>query len=50
MNSGRQLVGGFSIPVGFLAGGEGNNYDELKWKVHDLQSKHRLFSKIGVSG
>ena len=46
---GRPLAGGFSIPVGFLAGGDGKDYDELKWKVHDLQIKHRFFSKIGVA-
>ena len=46
---GRPLAGGFSIPVGFLAGGDGKDYDELKWKVYDLQIKHRFFSKIGVA-
>lgn len=46
---GKQEAGGFSIPVGFLAGTYGNEYEELKWKMFDLQVKQKIFTKIGVS-
>jgi nanoRNase/pAp phosphatase (c-di-AMP/oligoRNAs hydrolase) len=46
---GKQEAGGFAIPVGFLAGTYGNEYEELKWKMFDLQVKQKIFTKIGVS-
>ncbi|MDY0094802.1 MAG: bifunctional oligoribonuclease/PAP phosphatase NrnA [Candidatus Vecturithrix sp.] len=46
---GKQEAAGFSVPVGFLAGTYGNEYEELKWKMFDLQVKQKIFTKIGVS-
>jgi len=46
---GKQEAGGFAIPVGFLAGTYGNEYEELKWKMFDVQVKQKIFTKIGVS-
>jgi nanoRNase/pAp phosphatase (c-di-AMP/oligoRNAs hydrolase) len=45
---GKLSAGGFEIPVGFLSGGEVDDYQEIKWKVYDNQIKQKLFSKIGV--
>ena len=45
---GKQEAGGFTVPVGFLAGTYGNEYEELKWKMFDLQVKQKIFTKIGV--
>ncbi|GAK61340.1 phosphoesterase RecJ domain protein [Candidatus Vecturithrix granuli] len=46
---GKQEAAGFAVPVGFLAGTYGNEYEELKWKMFDLQVKQKIFTKIGVS-
>ncbi len=46
---GKQEAGGFSVSIGFLAGTYGNEYEELKWKMYDLQVKQKIFTKIGVS-
>ena len=46
---GKQEAGGFAIPVGFLAGTYGNDYEDLKWKMFDLQVKQKIFNKIGVA-
>lgn len=46
---GKQEAGGFAVSVGFLAGTYGNEYEELKWKMFDLQVKQKIFNKIGVS-
>ena len=46
---GKQEAGGFSIPVGFLTGTYGNEFEELKWKIFDQQVKQKIFTKIGVS-
>ncbi len=46
---GKQEAGGFTIPVGFLTGTYGNEYEELKWKIFDQQVKQKIFTKIGVS-
>lgn len=46
---GKQEAGGFAIPVGFLTGTYGNEYEELKWKIFDQQVKQKIFTKIGVS-
>ena len=45
---GKHQAGGFSIPVGFLAGEACEEYSKLKWKVFDSQVKVKIFSKIGV--
>jgi len=45
---GKQEAGGFAVPVGFLTGTYGNEYEELKWKMFDLQVKQKIFTKIGV--
>ncbi len=46
---GKAEAGGFEIPIGFLAGGQDNEYQNLKWQVYDTQIKQRLFAKIGVN-
>jgi nanoRNase/pAp phosphatase (c-di-AMP/oligoRNAs hydrolase) len=46
---GRQEAGGFEIPIGFLSGSSGKEYDALKWQVYDLQVKQKLFNKIGIT-
>jgi nanoRNase/pAp phosphatase (c-di-AMP/oligoRNAs hydrolase) len=45
---GKVSAGGFKIPLGFLAGGEGEQYREHKWRVFDEQIKQKLFTKIGI--
>lgn len=45
---GRLSAGGFEIPVGFLAGGQGDDYQNLKWQVYDQQIKRKIFANIGV--
>ena len=46
---GKQEAAGFAVPVGFLAGTYGKEYEELKWKTFDIQVKQKIFTKIGVS-
>lgn len=46
---GKQEAGGFSVSVGFLAGSYNDEYEELKWKMFDLQVKQKIFNKIGVT-
>ncbi|XTZ11002.1 MAG: DHH family phosphoesterase, partial [cyanobacterium endosymbiont of Rhopalodia yunnanensis] len=44
---GREMAGGFEIPVGFLAGSNDNtNYTKLKWKVFDAQIKQKLLKLV----
>ncbi len=45
---GRQLAGGFAIPIGFLSNGAGNEYQQLKWTTYDAQIKYKIYTKIGV--
>lgn len=45
---GRSEAGGFEIPIGFLVGGQGEEYERLKWQVYDQQIKQRLFARIGI--
>lgn len=46
---GKQLAGGFEIPLGFLSGDAANEeYRQMKWQVYDSQIKQKLFNKIGV--
>lgn len=44
---GKISAGGFEIPVGFLSGGEVDEYQKIKWQVFDNQLKLKLFSRIG---
>jgi nanoRNase/pAp phosphatase (c-di-AMP/oligoRNAs hydrolase) len=45
---GRRSAGGFEIPIGFLSGGQVEEYQELKWQVFDNQIKQIIFAKIGI--
>jgi nanoRNase/pAp phosphatase (c-di-AMP/oligoRNAs hydrolase) len=45
---GKPSAGGFSIPVGFLSGDHGQEFQDLKWEVYDAQIKYKIFDKIGV--
>lgn len=45
---GRTEAGAFEIPIRFLAGGQDQEFERLKWQVFDLQVKQRLFAKIGI--
>jgi nanoRNase/pAp phosphatase (c-di-AMP/oligoRNAs hydrolase) len=46
---GKLSAGGFEIPVGFLSGGELEDYQDIKWKVYDNQIKQKVFAKIGFN-
>jgi nanoRNase/pAp phosphatase (c-di-AMP/oligoRNAs hydrolase) len=46
---GKELAGGFEIPVEFLAGNLSNeSYKLLKWHLYDTQIKQKIFAQIGV--
>ena len=45
---GKLSAGGFEIPIGFLAGGHNNEYEDIKWQAYDTQIKQRVFVKIGI--
>jgi nanoRNase/pAp phosphatase (c-di-AMP/oligoRNAs hydrolase) len=45
---GKELAGGFEIPIDFLAGDQGDEFSLAKWQVYDRQVKQKLFAKIGV--
>jgi len=45
---GKHMAGGFSIPIGFLAGDPCENYADLKWRVFDTQIKAKIYAKLGV--
>lgn len=45
---GKLTAGGFAIPIGFLSGRHGDEYEELKWQVYDAQIKQKIFTKIGM--
>ena len=45
---GKQMAGGFNIPIDFLAGEPNQEYSQLKWQVFDTQVKARIFDRIGV--
>jgi nanoRNase/pAp phosphatase (c-di-AMP/oligoRNAs hydrolase) len=47
---GKASAGGFRIPIGFLAGGEDEEFRGQKWRVFDEQIKHKLLAKIGAKG
>ncbi len=44
---GKLSAGGFKIPIGFLAGGEKEEYRQHKWELYDAQIKQKIFAKIG---
>jgi nanoRNase/pAp phosphatase (c-di-AMP/oligoRNAs hydrolase) len=46
---GKMSAGGFEIPLGFLSGGQADEFNEIKWQVFDQQVKQKLFDKIGAS-
>ncbi len=46
---GKRGAGGFHIPIGFLSGGGGEQFQEQKWEVFDEQIKQKIFAKIGSS-
>lgn len=44
---GRNMAGGFEIPIGFLSGGNDNaEYTKLKWEVFDNQIKQKLLRLV----
>lgn len=45
---GKSMAGAFKIPIGFLSGGEIDDFSDLKWQVYDMQIKSKLFNKLGV--
>jgi nanoRNase/pAp phosphatase (c-di-AMP/oligoRNAs hydrolase) len=45
---GKMSAGGFEIPLGFLSGGNKEEYHEIKWQVFDHQIKQKIFDKIGA--
>jgi nanoRNase/pAp phosphatase (c-di-AMP/oligoRNAs hydrolase) len=45
---GKVSAGGFSIPIGFLAGNYHDNFSDLKWQVYDEQIKQKVLTKIGA--
>lgn len=47
---GRSRAGGFEIEVGFLAGGEDREQQEMKWKLFHQRIRRRLFHAAGVTG
>jgi hypothetical protein len=48
---GRNMAGGFEIPLGFLGGfNDRSEYTKLKWEVMDLQIKQKLLDLISPDG
>jgi nanoRNase/pAp phosphatase (c-di-AMP/oligoRNAs hydrolase) len=45
---GKDLAGGFEIPVGFLAGTAAEEKKLLKWQLFDSQVKQKIFDRIGI--
>ncbi len=45
---GKHMAGGFSIPIGFLAGEPCEDFATLKWQTFDAQVKAKVFAKLGV--
>ncbi|GAB4285207.1 MAG: bifunctional oligoribonuclease/PAP phosphatase NrnA [Candidatus Rifleibacteriota bacterium] len=45
---GKKTAGGFEIPIGFLSGGEDQDFKEMKWKVYYSQILQKIMKKIGV--
>ena len=45
---GKNVAGGFSIPIGFLAGDPSPEYSEMKWQVFNAQVQNKIFARMGV--
>ncbi len=45
---GKNMAGGFSIPIQFLNGEPNEEYAALKWRLYDAQVKAKIFNRIGV--
>jgi nanoRNase/pAp phosphatase (c-di-AMP/oligoRNAs hydrolase) len=45
---GKDLAGGFEIPIGFLSGDQSEDFNLIKWQVYDRQVKQKIFARIGV--
>lgn len=45
---GKRSAGAFEIPIEFLAGEAGDEFEEMKWQVYDTQVRRKLYRKIGV--
>jgi nanoRNase/pAp phosphatase (c-di-AMP/oligoRNAs hydrolase) len=45
---GKNTAGGFSIPIGFLAGDSSPEYSEMKWQVFNTQVQNKVFARMGV--
>lgn len=45
---GKELAGGFEIPIGFLSGDQSEDFNLIKWQVYDRQVKQKIFARIGV--
>jgi nanoRNase/pAp phosphatase (c-di-AMP/oligoRNAs hydrolase) len=45
---GKMSAGGFHIPIGFLSGGNDEQFRDHKWKVFNEQIQQKIFDKIGV--
>ena len=45
---GKMSAGGFHVPIGFLSGGEGNDYQERKWNLFDEKIMQKVCAKIGA--
>lgn len=45
---GRRSAGAFEIPIEFLAGDAGDEFEEMKWQVYETQVRRKIYGKIGV--
>jgi nanoRNase/pAp phosphatase (c-di-AMP/oligoRNAs hydrolase) len=45
---GKHMAGGFSIPIGFLAGDPYPDFSEMKWQVYNAQVQAKIFARLGV--
>lgn len=45
---GKRSAGAFEIPIEFLAGDAGDEFEELKWQVYETQVRRKIYRKIGI--
>ncbi len=45
---GKHSAGGFQIPLGFLTGGESEEYREVKWQAFESRIKQKILDRIGI--
>ncbi|MDX1599990.1 MAG: bifunctional oligoribonuclease/PAP phosphatase NrnA [Anaerolineales bacterium] len=45
---GKRSAGAFEIPIEFLAGEAGDEFEEMKWQVYDTQVRRKIYHKIGA--